>query len=439
MASGAESGRGSLIPAIHPCGIAMSFLEIFRETLATFRAHKMRTFLTMFGIMWGIASVIILVGLGRGFSADQKEHMKTLGKDLVIVWGGRTSAQAGGRAAGREISLVIDDARLIRDECYLVRNVSPELRRSVPEVSQLNSASREVVGIWPSYQSFRALLLSEGRLLTAEDEQQRRRVVVLGSAARQQLFSGQAAVGANLLIQGVPYTVVGVLVKKKQNSSYSGPDNDFLYAPYSAVSQDFPPPDKPGIVRGYLNDLVFEVADSSQHEQAVLQVRRVLGRAHHFNVDDKDALFIWDTMEGAKLVENIFNVVTIFFACVAIMTLCLGGIGVMNIMLVSVTERTREIGVRKAMGATDRDILRQFFAESVILTVASGLFGLTFGVGICVAAAKLPLPDFVPHPVISIASIVASVVTLSLITLTAGLYPAQRAAEMMPVDSLRFE
>ena len=417
----------------------MSVIEILRQTLESFRAHKMRVFLTMFGIVWGIASVILLVGLGRGFSVDSKKRMQTLGKDLVIVWGGRTSSQVGGLAAGREISLTIEDARLVRDECYQVKNVSPELRRSVPEVSQFNSANRGVVGMWPSYQQFRSLLLSEGRLLTDEDEREARRVVILGDAARAQLFSGQPAVGAALSIKGVPYTVIGVLQKKKQNSNYSGPDNDYLYAPYSAVARDFPPPQKPGIVRGYLDNIVFEVADPEEHEEAVLQVRRTLGRIHHFDAKDKDALFIWDTMEGAKLVENIFNVITIFFACVAIITLCLGGIGVMNIMLVSVTERTREIGVRKAIGATRRDILRQFFAESAILTVVSGVLGLTFGVGACVALTVIPLPDFVPHPIVSPISIIASVLTLSIITLTAGMYPAQRAAEMAPVDSLRYE
>jgi len=417
----------------------MNVIEILRQTLESFRAHKMRMFLTMFGIVWGIASVILLVGLGRGFSVDSKKRMQTLGKDLVIVWGGRTSSQVGGLAAGREVSLTIEDARLVRDECYQVKIVSPELRRSVPEVSQFNSANRGVVGMWPSYQQFRSLLLSEGRLLTDEDEREARRVVILGDAARQQLFSGQPAVGAALSIKGVPYSVIGVLQKKKQNSNYSGPDNDYLYAPYSAVARDFPPPQKPGIVRGYLDNIVFEVADPKEHEEAVLQVRRTLGRIHHFDPKDKDALFIWDTMEGAKLVENIFNVVTIFFACVAIITLCLGGIGVMNIMLVSVTERTREIGVRKAIGATRRDILRQFFAESAILTMVSGVLGLTFGVGACVAMTVIPLPDFVPHPIVSPISIIASVLTLSIITLTAGMYPAQRAAEMAPVDSLRYE
>ena len=417
----------------------MNLAELLNQSFATFRAHKMRIFLTMFGIVWGIASVILLVGLGRGFSVDQKRRLQTLGKDLVIVWGGRTSAQVGGRAAGREINLTIDDAHLIRDECYLVKNVSPELRRTIPEVSQFNSASRGVVGMWPSYQDFRSLLLEEGRLITDDDERESRRVVILGSAARQQLFPGQPAVGAAILIKSLPYTVVGTLKKKDQNSNYSGPDNDYLFAPYSSVARDFPPPEKPGITRGWLENIVFEVGQPEEHDAAVEQVRRVLGRVHHFDAKDKDALFIWYTMEGAKILDKIFGVVTFFFGCVAVTTLCLGGIGVMNIMLVSVTERTREIGVRKALGATSHDILRQFFAESVLLTVVSGTLGLILGVGICLGISSLPLPDFVPHPIVSPISIAASIATLSLITLTAGMYPAQRAAEMPPVESLRYE
>jgi putative ABC transport system permease protein len=419
----------------------MTFSEILRQAVATFRAHKMRTFLTMFGLVWGIASVIILVGLGRGFVVDQKKHMETLGKDLVIVWGGRTSTQVGGRAAGREIRLNVDDAELIRDECYLIRNVSPELRRTIPEVSQYNLANRGVVGMWPSYQDFRSLKVSEGRLISDDDEREGRRVLVLGSKAYRQLFPGQPAVGATVLVKSIPYSVVGVLAEKKQNSNYSGPDNDYLFAPYSAVSRDFPPPEKPGagITRGYLDDIVFEVGDPETHEAAVLQVRRAIGRVRHFDPTDKDALFIWDTMDGAKQLAKIFGVVTLFFGCVAIVTLCLGGIGVMNIMLVSVTERTREIGTRKAMGATKRDILRQFFAESAMLTIVSGVFGFTFGLGTCIAVQALPLPDFVPHPIVSPISILVSILTLSLITVTAGMYPAQRAADMTPVESLRYE
>jgi len=419
----------------------MNLREIAKQTLGTLRAHKMRSFLTMFGIVWGIASVIILVGLGLGFSKDQKKRMETLGKDLVIMWGGRTSAQIGGLAAGRKITLTIDDARLIRNECYLVKLVSPELQRNVPEVSPYNSAARQVSGVWPSFQSLRSLILSEGRLMTKEDEDNQNRVVILGWNAARQLYPGQPAIGTTLIIARYPYTVIGVLAEKKQNSNYSGPDNDMLYVPYSSMARDFPPPPAKGepIIKGYLSDIVMEVSNPEEHEKAVMQVRRTLGRLHHFEPTDKDALFIWDTMQGSKILARIFGVITIFFGCVAVVTLGLGGIGVMNIMLVAVTERTREIGILRAVGATKADILNQFFAESAVITVLSGLLGYLFGVGICVVMAHVPLPDIVPAPIVSPAAVITSLITLSFITVSAGMYPARRAAEMDPVECLRYE
>jgi len=419
----------------------MNLREIAKQTLGTLRAHKMRSFLTMFGIVWGIASVIILVGLGLGFRKDQKKRMETLGKDLVIMWGGRTSAQIGGLAAGRKITLTINDARLIRNECYLVKLVSPELQRSVPEVSPYNSAARQISGVWPSFQSFRSLLLAEGRLLTEEDENNQNRVVILGWNAARQLYPGQPAISTTLIIAKYPYTVIGVLAEKKQNSNYSGPDNDMLYVPYSSMARDFPPPPAKGepMVKGYLSDIVMEVSDPEEHGKAVMQVRRTLGRLHHFEATDKDALFVWDTMEGSKILARIFSVITIFFGCVAVVTLALGGIGVMNIMLVAVTERTREIGILRAVGATKADILNQFFAESAVITCLSGLLGYLFGVGICVVMAHLPLPEIVPAPIVSPAAVILSLITLSLITVSAGMYPARRAAGMDPVECLHYE
>jgi putative ABC transport system permease protein len=418
----------------------LNILEVLRQTVASIAAHKLRNFLTMFGIIWGITSVILLVGLGKGFSRDQKEHLKTIGVDLAIIWGGRTSEQAGGYAGGRPVRLSIEDAYIIKDEAYMIKTVSPELRRSVAEVSRYNAASRPVRGVWPDYQRFRSLKVQEGRLMSDDDEKEGRRVVVLGVESRDQLFPGKPAIGETLTMNGSPYTVIGVLEKKKQNGSYgSGPDNTQLFVPYASMARDYPPPERPGISRGWINNLVVEVADPEHHEEAMQQIYQILGREHHFDPRDKDALFIWDTLDGSKLVERIFDIMTIFFGAVALMTLSLGGIGVMNIMLVAVTERTREIGVRKSLGATARDIRNQFFAESATLMLISGGLGLGIGLGICLVVSSVDLPDIVPHPVISPLAIVVSLFTLGLITIGAGMYPAQRAAALSPIECLRQE
>ena len=262
--------------------------------------------------------------------------------------------------------------------------------RTIPEVSQYNSANRGVVGMWPSYQEFRSLQISEGRLMTDEDEREGRRVVVLGSKAYRQLFPGQPAIGATVLVRAFPYIVVGVLQEKKQNSNYSGPDNDYLFAPYSAVSRDFPPPDKAWSRH--------HARISGRHRLRSRRSRRArrgrsagaarLGtRASFRSVRQRRPLHLGH--HGRRQdARQIFGVVTLFFGCVAIVTLCLGGIGVMNIMLVSVTERTREIGTRKAMGATKRDILRQFFAESAMLTVVSGSGLISAWASACSAGAS---------------------------------------------------
>ncbi len=418
----------------------MPFREILRQTLTALWETKLRSFLTMFGIVWGITSVILLVGLGIGFNLDQKEHLRTIGTDIAILFGGKTGAQAGGYAAGRNIRLTVDDAIAIQQQASLVKTVSPELRRTVSEVSQWNAASRAVRGVWPEYQRFRSLAVEQGRLMSEQDEQTGERVVLLGAEANRQLYPGKPVIGEKLMVQGFSYTVIGVLAKKKQNGSYgSGPDNTQLFVPFSSMERDFPPPEQPGVVRGFVNNIVIEPVSPGLHEKALAQVTRIIAERHHYDPADKEALWIWDTLEGSKFTERIFAVMTLFFGAVALLTLALGGIGVMNIMLVAVTERTREIGVRKALGATAVDIKRQFLVESAIITIVSGVVGLLVGVGICLLMRLIPLPDFIPHPVISPLAIIASLTTLTAITLFAGTYPAMRAANLSPMECLRTE
>jgi len=418
----------------------MPLLDIFKQTLSSLWETKLRSFLTMFGIVWGITSVILLVGLGIGFNVDQQEHLRTIGTDIAIIFGGKTGAQAGGYAAGRDIHLTVDDAIAIQQQASLVKTVSPEIRRSVSEVSQWNAANRPVRGVWPEYQRFRSLTVEQGRLMSTQDEREGARVILLGAEANRQLFPGKPVIGQPLMVAGYRYTVIGVLAKKKQNGSYgSGPDNTQLFAPYSAMARDFPPPERPGVVRGYVNNIVVEPISPDLHEKALAQVTRIIAERHHYDPNDKEALWIWDTLQGSKFTERIFGVMTIFFGAVALLTLALGGIGVMNIMLVAVTERTREIGIRKALGATAIDIRRQFLVESAIITIVSGIAGLALGVGLCLLLRLVPLPDFVPHPVISPIAIIASLTTLTAITLLAGMYPALRAADLSPMECLRTE
>jgi putative ABC transport system permease protein len=424
----------------------MPLLEIFRQTLAALWDSKLRSFLTMFGILWGITSVILLVGLGIGFGIDQHQRLKSIGTDIAICFGGKSAMPSGGYASGRDIHLTLGDAIAIQELAPLVKTVSPELRRTVSEVSPYNAASRAVRGVWPQYQNFRSLKVEQGRLMTDEDEATAARVVLLGYDSNRQLFSGKTAIGQPLMIEGYPYTVIGVMGKKQQNGSYgSGPDNSQLFVPFSSMERDFPPSfgtaDKLlGTVsdtRGTVNNIVVMPVSPEKHVAALRQVRQVLADRHHFDPQDLDALWVWDTLEGAQFTDNIFRAMTIFFAAVALLTLLLGGIGVMNIMLVAVTERTREIGVRKALGATARDIRRQFLAESAIITLVSGASGLICGVGICLLLKLIPLPDVMPHPVISPIAIIASLITLGLITVSAGTYPALRAANMTPIECLR--
>jgi putative ABC transport system permease protein len=418
----------------------MPIREILKQTLSALWESKLRSFLTMFGIVWGITSVILLVGLGLGFSRDQRERLRSIGTDIAIIFGGKTGMQAGGYAAGRDIRLNIDDAIAIQQKASLVKTVSPELRRSVSEVSQWNAANRPVRGVWPEYQRFRSLKVEQGRLMTEQDEIEGARVILLGAEANRQLFPGKPVIGQTLMVSGYQYTVIGVLAKKKQNGSYgSGPDNTQLFTTYSAMSRDFPPPERPGVVRGYVNNIVIEPVSPELHEKALDQVKRIIAERHHYDPKDKEALWVWDTLQGAKFTERIFGVMTFFFGAVALLTLALGGIGVMNIMLVAVTERTREIGVRKALGAKAIDIRHQFLAESAIITIVSGIAGLALGVGVCLAMRFVPLPDFVPHPVISPVAIIASLATLTAITLFAGTYPALRAADLSPIECLRTE
>ena len=412
--------------------------EILIQTVRNIWAHKLRSTLTMFGISWGIASIVFMIAIGEGFKAGYRHMLYSMGTDLVILWSGRTTKQAGGQRAGRDVRFVYEDLRAIQQECYLVRHVTAELAGSFQMRSRFNSGVFSTHGITPIYQQIRSMNLADGRLISETDMQGQRAVCVIGDVVKQQLFAGREAVGAQVYIGNVPFTVIGELAKKDQNNSYNGLDGYKVLISYTAMARHFPDP-QPFIGPGHIDNILFMPISAKDHLEAVKQVRQVLGRRHGFDPADQGAIWCWDTVQQAQMVSGIYDSMELFLGFVALVTLALGGIGVMNIMLVSVAERTREIGVKQAVGATPGRILFEFFLESVTLTILSGLVGLALACGICAVVSRLPLPTLFAGLPVSPGTALLAFGTLVLVGILAAIYPARRASLMVPVEALRYE
>jgi len=414
------------------------FGELLTQTLRNVWAHKLRSALTMFGIMWGIASIIFMMAIGDGFKIGYHQSLYALGTDIAIVWGGRTSRQAGDLRTGRWIQLTDKDVEVIRRECYQVRHVTPELDRFLKVVSRHNAGQFSVHGVTPVYQEIRSMDLATGRRMNEDDERELRTVCVLGEEVRKQLFANRPAVGAEIRVQGITFTVIGELKKKDQKNSYNGLDGMKILVPCATMARYFPDP-RPFVGLGAIDNIILAPRSADEHDAALRQVRAVLGRRHGFDPKDEGAIWVWDTVRQARMVSGVFESMQIFLAFVAIVTLGLGGLGVMNIMLVAVAERTREIGIKMAVGATPRRILTEFFLESLTITLGSGFLGLAFAVVISNLVGRMPLPDmFAGLPITHMTALLAFF-TLVIVGMLAALYPARRASQLTPVDALRYE
>jgi len=415
----------------------VSFGDLLRDTVATLWAHKRRTFLTMFGIAWGIISITIMVAAGEGLGDGIQKNQETFGKDVMIVFAGRTSMQAGGVRSGRLIRWLEDDYIEVAKESPACKYVMPELGNDVQVRSLFNSGTIQTVGSLPPFSEIRSVAVDRGRFYNDEDNAEARNVAFLGSDAKKQLFAEREALGQTVWMNGIPYTVIGVMKPKDQNSSYDGFDTRKVFIPFNSMRRDFP--NKPPAIEHSVDRLLVAPWSLETHPDCVRQIRRTLGRLHNFDPRDKEAAGIWDTVKEAQANRMIIVGMEVFMGAVGIATLFLGGLSVMNVMLVSVRERTREIGVRMALGATRQSILRQFFLETIFVVAISGGIGLIVSYGFCALVNLAPMPPFFSGMLTSWKVAAMSIFLLGLISVLSALYPANRAASVDPIEALRFE
>jgi len=438
----------------------MFFQDLFAQTLANLRANKLRSFLTMFGIVWGVISILILSAVGEGFARGNQHVLEELGKNIVIIRNGRTSLQAGGERSGQLVRLTLDDVYALQRESKLLESMSPELMRGgLKAKSGFNASSVQISGIWPVFQYLRTLDVDRGRLISDEDCREARRVAVVGYDAAKQLFADRDPVGSEITIGGLPYTVIGRVRKKQQDSNYTGQDDQRLFLPYETTRKDFPLPGRlntpdhlSAIIAGPKPEATRMIRDIMEREKDMRgffglnargpveqEIRDILSKRHDFDPQDPEAISFWNTAVESVMFEKMIAGMDRFFLAVSIVTLLLGGIGVMNIMLVAVRERTQEIGVRKALGATSRSIQFQFFAEGILLTGLSGLIGFVVGAGLCSLVNLAPMPERFSGMIITWQINVLAVGMLTLIGVAASTYPARRAAMLPPIEALRYE
>jgi putative ABC transport system permease protein len=415
-----------------------SFSDTLGQVFRAIMANKLRSFLTMFGIAWGVGSLLVLVGLGEGFRSGQHRQMSTLGNDVIFLNNGTIPALANQHTGMRPYQLTLADAAAIRALPQVRASTAILNRSDLYEVSAYANSSGPVLGVEPNFPDVRFVPLAEGRFINDQDLAERRRVVVLGSKSVHLLFLGRPMLGETITINDVRFTVIGrVQAISRGNNDY---DNQKIYIPLTIMQELFAMKGE-NVARDALSAINYQPAIKGDATAAKIAVHRVIAAHHGFDPSLKDAFEEFDSIEEEKMIGAIFSAMDVFLGGVGIVTLGLGAVGIINIMLVSVSERTREIGVLKAIGATKRSILWQFFWEGLLLTGISGVIGILASEGfmwLLQIAFTGKMPGWDPPRLVPWSAALA-LGSLVLCGVAAGLYPASKAAALDPIEALRRE
>jgi putative ABC transport system permease protein len=408
----------------------VAFWLQLRQLLRDLRSQKMRTFMTTFGIVWGTAAVSLLLAFGQGFHKKMYEDSAGLGENICIAWPSRTSIPFQGLGKGRRIQLDEDDMQLIRQKTDDLEAISSEYQNTFKLTYEKTTMAVDVHGVTPVFAAMRTIVpVDGGRWIDDLDWEGRRRVAFLGDGIAATIFGTTDPVGKTIRLNGSPFLVIGVMVKKEQDSSYSGRDKENVFIPgttHRALT-----------VTKYVDEFIFRAKDSRKTEALKSQVLEVVAGKHRFDPKDKEAIGIWDTTENFQFLNTFMLSFRAFLGIVGSLTLVVGGIGVSNIMNVVVEERTREIGIKMALGARPGSILLQFMLETLLITGFGGAVGLGLTFGICAAFPALGFTDYVGNPSVSpfVAAITAGL--LGLVGLLAGYFPARDAAHLDPVVAMK--
>ena len=419
----------------------MTLGSICREAAQALRFNRQRSILTTISLAWGVACFVILNGYGDGFHRALLHAFRSVGQDLVLVYGGRTSTQAGGERAGRRIQLERTDVEAIREAAPMIAAISPEMMvRGATVVHGYREHTMTVRAVHTEYGRVRNQTMATGRWIVSEDETEKQRVAVLGAKAAENLFSEAPPVGGEITINGLRFTVIGVLLTKTQVANYDTPDNECIFIPYetSSLYRDLK----------YPTYFVWTPVNPEFREQCLRQMRDTMARLHNCSPRDERAVRTVVFSEFERLVDTMGIALKLLLGFIGSLTLAIGGVGLANIMLVSVTQRTREIGILKAIGATRRAILWQFLLEAMVIVTGGGVLGVAAGWGITALLGTLPLlgPLFKDtsgrgdiHLQISMAAVATSTILLEGVGLVAGLLPAIKASRLDPIEALRYE